>query len=109
MFTGLLKNLKENRRTIVFTEGPDARILEAAARLLKEDLMDVILVGNVEEVKAAAERLRQQYSVFQAASEVARNTLECNLRAIEQLQAQRMGDDAQAKELRNTRQTDFRA
>ena len=61
------------------------------------------------EVKAAAERLRQQYSVFQAASEVARNTLECNLRAIEQLQAQRMGDDAQAKELRNTRQTDFRA
>ena len=28
-----LKNLKENRRTIVFTEGPDARILEAAARL----------------------------------------------------------------------------
>ena len=28
MFTGLLKNLKENRRTIVFTEGPDARILE---------------------------------------------------------------------------------
>ena len=48
MFTGLLKNLKENRRTIVFTEGPDARILEAAARLLKEDLMDVILVGNVE-------------------------------------------------------------
>ena len=24
MFTALLKNLKENRRTIVFTEGPDA-------------------------------------------------------------------------------------
>ena len=56
MFTALLKNLKENRRTIVFTEGPDARILEAAARLIKEDLMNVILVGNVDEVKAAAER-----------------------------------------------------
>ena len=56
MFTGLLKNLKENRRTIVFTEGPDARIQEAAARLMKEDLMDVILVGNVDEVKAAAEK-----------------------------------------------------
>ena len=36
MFTALLKNLKENRRTIVFTEGPDARILEAAARLLSD-------------------------------------------------------------------------
>ncbi len=56
MFTALLKNLKENRRTIVFTEGPDARILEAAARLLKEDLMDVILVGRPDEVKTAAEK-----------------------------------------------------
>ena len=57
MFTALLKNLKENRRTIVFTEGPDQRIQTAAARLLAEDLMDVILVGNVEEVKAAAEKI----------------------------------------------------
>ena len=56
MFTALLKNLKENRRTIVFTEGPDQRIQTAAARLLEEDLMDVILVGNVEEIKAAAEK-----------------------------------------------------
>ncbi len=56
MFTALLKNLKENRRTIVFTEGPDARILEAAARLLKEDLMDVILVGKEDEVSSAAEK-----------------------------------------------------
>ena len=54
MFTALLKNLKENRRTIVFTEGPDARIQEAAARLIREDLMNVILVGNVDEVNAAA-------------------------------------------------------
>jgi len=56
MFTSLLNNLKANRRRIVFTEGPDARIQEAAARLLKEDLMDVILVGKVEEVRAAAEK-----------------------------------------------------
>ena len=56
MFTKLLAALKETRRTIVFTEGTDARILEAASRLLKEDLMDVILVGNVDEVKAAAEK-----------------------------------------------------
>ena len=56
MFTALLNNLKENRRTIVFTEGPDARIQEAAARLIKEDLMNVILVGNVDEVNSAAEK-----------------------------------------------------
>ncbi|MDE7220293.1 MAG: phosphate acetyltransferase, partial [Oscillospiraceae bacterium] len=56
MFTALLNNLKANRRTIVFTEGPDARIQEAAARLIREDLMDVILVGNVDEVNAAAQK-----------------------------------------------------
>ena len=56
MLTSLINILKANRRTIVFTEGPDARIQEAAARLLKEDLMDVILVGNADEVKAAAEK-----------------------------------------------------
>ena len=54
MFTKLINALKTTRRTIVFTEGHDARILEAAARLKADDLMDVILVGNVDEVKANA-------------------------------------------------------
>ena len=54
MFENLIATLNANSRTIVFTEGPDARILEATARLLAEGLMKVILVGNVEEVKANA-------------------------------------------------------
>ena len=54
MFENLIAALKAERRTIVFTEGSDARILEATARLLKDDLMDVILIGGVDEVKAAA-------------------------------------------------------
>ena len=54
MFDKLLANLKNSRKTIVFTEGTDARILEATDRLLKEDLMDVILCGNVDAVNAAA-------------------------------------------------------
>ena len=56
MFSVLINNLKEKRRTIVFTEGHDARILGAADLLIKNDLMDVILVGNADTVKAAAER-----------------------------------------------------
>ena len=39
-----------------------------------------------QEVKAAAEKLRRKYEAFQAASQVARDTLECNLRAIENIQ-----------------------
>ncbi len=54
MFAKLSENLRAHRRTIVFTEGSDKRILEAADRLKKEDLMDIILVGNVDEVKTAA-------------------------------------------------------
>jgi phosphate acetyltransferase len=54
MFDKLIANLKATRRTLVFTEGPDPRILEAAARLKKDNLMDMILIGKVDEVKAAA-------------------------------------------------------
>ncbi len=54
MFDKLVSNLKESRKTIVFTEGTDARILSATDRLLSEDLMDVILCGNKEEVAKAA-------------------------------------------------------
>ena len=54
MFDKLIEKVKAQPKTIVFTEGADARIQSAAARLLAEKLMNVILVGNVEEVKAAA-------------------------------------------------------
>ena len=54
MFDKLIANLKSSKKTIVFTEGTDSRILAAADRLLKEDLMGVVLCGNVDDVKAAA-------------------------------------------------------
>ena len=42
-----------------------------------------------QETKAAAEKLRRQYELYQASSKVAMDTLECNLRAIEQIQTAR--------------------
>lgn len=56
MFDKLIANLKASKKTIVFTEGTDERILWAADKLLKEDLMGVVLCGNVDDVKAAAEK-----------------------------------------------------
>ncbi len=56
MFDKLVANLRADRKTIVFTEGTDDRILSAAERLLKEDLMGVILCGAPDEVKAAADK-----------------------------------------------------
>ena len=54
MFEKLIEILKANPRKIVFTEGPDARILEAADKLKKGGFLTPVLVGNVDEVKAAA-------------------------------------------------------
>ncbi len=54
MFENLVEILKANPRKIVYTEGSDARILESAARLKKDGFLTPILVGNVDEVKAAA-------------------------------------------------------
>ena len=55
MFKELIEKLKAHPRTIVFTEGTDPRILEASARLLSGTFLTPILVGNEEDVKAAAE------------------------------------------------------
>ena len=54
MFENLVEILKANPRKIVYTEGADARILSAADRLKKGGFLTPILVGNVEEVRAAA-------------------------------------------------------
>ena len=54
MFNKLIETLKANPKRIVFTEGTDARILEASARLLTASWLKPVLVGNVEDVKKAA-------------------------------------------------------
>ena len=56
MFDEIVSKLKANKKTIVFTEGEDARILEAATRLKKDGIMDVLLCGDPEKIKAAASK-----------------------------------------------------
>lgn len=54
-FGEMIKILKENPKKIVFTEGCDSRILEAASRLLASYFLHPILIGNEEEIYDAAE------------------------------------------------------
>ena len=54
MFAPLVEQLKANPKTIVFTEGNDPRILEAASKLLAEKILKVVMVGNQAECEAAA-------------------------------------------------------
>ncbi len=55
MFEKLIETLKASPKKIVFTEGEDPRILEAASRLLTGNFLAPILVGNPEKIKQAAD------------------------------------------------------
>ena len=54
-FGAMIKQLKKNPKTIVFTEGSDPRILEAASRLLASSFLTPILLGKEDEVQHEAE------------------------------------------------------
>ena len=54
-FGQLIEILKKDPKKIVFTEGEDPRILEAASRLLAGTFLHPILVGNPDKIYASAE------------------------------------------------------
>jgi phosphate acetyltransferase len=54
MFESMIVKLKANQRKLVFTEGSDPRILEAASRLNKDGILIPLLLGNAEEIRTAA-------------------------------------------------------
>ena len=54
-FGSMIAKLKMSPKTIVFPEGKDERILEAASRLLSSNFLHPILVGKEEEIFAASE------------------------------------------------------
>ena len=54
-FGEMISKLKANPKSIVFTEGEDARILEASSRLLAGNFLKPILLGNPEKIVKAAE------------------------------------------------------
>lgn len=56
MFESMIQNLKKDTRKLVFTEGPDSRILDAASRLKQEGILEPVLLGNPEEIRLAAEK-----------------------------------------------------
>lgn len=54
-FGQLIAVLKKNPKKIIFTEGEDSRILEAASRLLASSFLHPILIGSEEKIATAAE------------------------------------------------------
>src|SRR5699024_1342369 len=58
LFEGLKQSLREkSKKSIVFPEATDDRILTAATRLAAEELVAPVLVGKDEDIKALADKL----------------------------------------------------
>ena len=57
MFEFLINKLKSQPRKIVYTEGTEPRILEDAARQLSGTFLTPVLVGNPDEIAAAANEI----------------------------------------------------
>jgi phosphate acetyltransferase len=53
----IVKRAKEHKKHIVLPEGDDDRILMAADLLIKQDIVDLTLLGNLETIQAALNRL----------------------------------------------------
>ncbi len=50
----LLEQLRRHPKRVVFTEGEDIRVIQAAARLVKEEVVAPILLGNRDRIRALA-------------------------------------------------------
>ena len=56
LFVSLTNKIKGKNLTVVFPEGEEPRILGAAARLNKDDLLKPILIGNVDAINKCAKQ-----------------------------------------------------
>ena len=56
MFEGMIEQLRTKQQKLVFTEGSDPRILEAASRLKKEQILEPILLGDPEEIRRVSQK-----------------------------------------------------
>ena len=57
MFNKLIEILKANPRKIVLPDGPDPRIIEAAARLNEGGFLAPVLIGTKEEFETKSKEL----------------------------------------------------
>ena len=57
MIERVKEKARADRKTIVFPEGFEERTIQAAAELVKEKLVDPVLLGKPEEIKGEAKRL----------------------------------------------------
>ena len=48
---------KQDKKTVVLPESMDRRTIKAAAKVLKEDIANIVIIGTPEEIEANSEGL----------------------------------------------------
>ena len=102
MFTNMIENLKTKHQKLVFTEGLDPRILEAASRLKKDKILEPILLGNPEEVHAAAQKYGFCIDEIEIIEPKTYTGLEAMVKLMVELRKGKMDEDTCRKSLLKT-------
>ena len=102
MFTNMIENLKTKHQKLVFTEGLDPRILEAASRLKKDKILEPILLGNSEEIHAAAQKYGFCIDEIEIIEPKTYTGLEAMVKLMVELRKGKMDEDTCRKSLLKT-------
>ena len=102
MFEKMIENLKTKHQKLVFTEGLDPRILEAASRLKKEKILEPILLGNPEDVQAAAQKYGFCINEIEIIEPKTYTGLEAMVKLMVELRKGKMDEDTCRKSLLKT-------
>ena len=66
----IIHRAKSDKKTIVLPEGDDPRTLEAAEKILADDVANLIILGNVDAIKASGKKLEGAKLIDPATSEL---------------------------------------
>lgn len=66
----MIERAKASKQTIVLPEGMDARTLQAAEKIIEQDIAKVIVLGNADEIKASGYHLEGAEIIDPSTSEI---------------------------------------
>lgn len=72
----MIERAKASKQTIVLPEGSDVRTLQAAEKIIEQDIANLIILGNVDEIKASGYQLEGAEIVDPASSELRKELAE---------------------------------
>jgi len=96
----LLKRAQKNRKHIVLPEGNDDRILEAATKLINQDIVDITILGDIEKIKKRVNNLglRLDFEKVQIINPVASSNFEDYANTLYELRKHKKMNLAMAKD-----------